>query len=169
MIIKNKKPILLCESHTKWAGRGGVPAEKHLFCSGWAWTTLELWGAPSRLVSSPTSGRPELTGSPGWLNLWFTAATITIMLDVVRLFSLPKLSPLHEWKAFVYGEDFSLVISCLLDFTATYSLKWTNLHFSLSESHWGVVSSAPCILRYLLLSLSCLPGSELHITARGCG
>ena len=90
--------------------------------------------------------------------------TITIVLDVVRLFSLPKLSPLHEWKAFVY-EEFFLMTSYLLNFQPpTQEQIFLSVYQNCLE-RW--LSLGRAFLRYLLLSLFCLPGSELRITVRG--
>ena len=129
----------MCESHTKRAGCGGrMTDEKHLICSGWAWTTLGLRAC--QFLYFRESWAAQL---PRVSDRWFTVGTITSVLDVVRLFSLPKLSPLREWKSFVHEEDFFLMTSCLLNFPATYS--GTSLSFSLSELHWEVASSGPCI------------------------
>ena len=91
--------------------------------------------------------------------------TITIVLDVVRLFSLPKLSPLQEWKAFVFEEFFFLMTSCLLNFQPpTQEQIFVSVYQNCLE-RWLPLGRA--LLRYLLLSLFCLPGSELYITVRG--
>ena len=151
-----------CESHTKWAGCGGrMTDEKHLICSGWVWTTRGLWACqfPYR---RETWADPASQGV--WTARWLTVGTITIVLDVVRLFSLPKLSPLHEWKAFVYEEFFFLMTSCLLNFQPpTQEQIFLSVYQNCLE-RW--LSLGRAFLRYLLLSLFCLPGSELRITVR---
>ena len=94
-----------------------------------------------------------------------SVGTITIVLDVVRLFSLPKFSPLHEQKAFVYEEFFFLMTSCLLNFQpATQEQIFVSVCQNCIERQLPLGCA---FLRYLLLSLFCLPGSELHITVRG--
>ena len=125
-------------SHKASRLRGRMTDEKHLICSGWAWTTLGLRAC--QFLYFRESWAAQL---PRVSDRWFTVGTITSVLDVVRLFSLPKLSPLREWKSFVHEEDFFLMTSCLLNFPATYS--GTSLSFSLSELHWEVASSGPCI------------------------
>lgn len=94
---------------------------------------------------------------------------LLIMLDVVRLFSLPRVPtalPLHEWKAFVYEEALSLMTLSPW-FTATCS--GVSLHRSYQNHNEGWLPLGHAPLRYLLLSLPCLSGSELCVIARGQG
>ena len=152
----------MCESHTKWAGCGGrMTDEKHLICSGWVWTTPGLWACQFPCRRETWADQLPRVSEP----LADSVGTITIVLDVVRLFCLPKLSPLHEQKAFVYEEFFFLMTSCLLNFQpATQEQIFVSVCQNCIERQLPLGCA---FLRYLLLSLFCLPGSELHITVRG--
>lgn len=130
------------ESCEKQAGRWGqLRSIQFIQLEAGQLDDLELWGAPSGLVSSPTSERTELTYFPGWLSFWCIARRITVVLGCGQIIlSTRTLPPSGMKNPCLVGRLLPNDL-CLPDFTAISSE--INLHFSLSESRRGVASPGP--------------------------
>ena len=141
------------------AGRG---LQSPKFCSGRAWITLELWGVPSALVGSPTSGGTQGTSFPGLLNLWPSA----VILDVVRPFSPPKLLLSINGRHLSAGRTFPWWLPTL---SISQPPTHEQISVSVSQSYregWlplGHASPGTCFFHPLVCQ-----ALGLSIAARGC-